>query len=269
MKMAKEKTKFREKIEVPELKTRTVTELENLIKKNKTFMICSIKNLPGKQYQAIKKKIKELARIKVVKKSLVLRAIDNSGIEIKKIKEHVKEDSALLFSKIDCFELSAILSENKSPVGAKIRQMVPEDIEVESGATDLVPGPVISELGALGIKIAIEDGKINIKEKKIIVKKGEQVNEAAASIMAKLDIKPFSVGFEPAAAYDSEEKKVYTNIRIDKEKTLDELKKSYSRALAFAIKLAYPCAETIRFLLGKATSHEKAILSKISNSGGN
>lgn len=264
--MAKLKTKNKERKDIPESKLKAVSEIENLIKKNKTFMICSIKSLPGKQYQAIKKKIREHAKVKVVKKSLVLRAIDNSGIEIKKIKEYVVEDSALLFSDIDAFELAGMLSQNKTPVGAKVGQIAKEDIEVEPGATELVPGPVISELGALGLKIAIEDGKINIKEKKIIVKKGQPVSESAAGLMAKLDIKPFSVGFEPIAAYDNSEKKVYIGIKIDQEKTLEDLKASYSRALGFAVNFAYVCSESLKFILGKAAGQEKAILNLVTKS---
>lgn len=245
--------------EIPEKKLKTVIELQNLIKKNKTFMICSIKSLPGKQYQAIKKKIRDHAKVKVIKKSLVLRAIDNSGIEIKRMKELVKEDSALLFSELDAFELSGILSENKTPAGAKVGQLANEDIVIEPAPTSLTPGPIISELGALGLKIAIEDGKITIKERKVIVKAGKAINEAAASIMGKLDIKPFSVGFEPIAAYDSNEKKVYTSVKIDKEKTLEDLKIAYSKSLGFAVKIAYVCNETLRFILGRAASHETAI----------
>lgn len=258
--------KGRERKDIPENKLKSVAELENLIKKNKTFMICSIKGLPGKQYQAIKKKIRDYAKVKVIKKSLVLRAIDSSGIEIKKLKEHVVEDSALLFSDIDAFELSGILSQNKTPVNARVGQIANENIEIEPGPTDLVPGPVISELGALGLKIAIEDGKINIREKKVIVKKGEKINESAAGLMSKLDIKPFSIGFEPSAAYDNQEKKVYTGIKIDKEKTLEELKSSYSRALGFAVNIAYICNETLKFILGKAARNEKAIENLINKS---
>jgi large subunit ribosomal protein L10 len=247
-------------------KLKAVTELTNLMKKNKTFMVCSIKGLPGKQFQSIKKQIRDIATIKVVKKSTALKAIESSGIEIKKMTAYVIEDSALIFSQIDAFELSGILSQSKSPVAAKTGQIANEDIEIEPGPTDLVPGPVISELGSLGLKIAIEDGKITIKEKKIIVKKGEPIKEAAAGLMSKLDIKPFSIGFEPVAAYDSNDKKIYTGIKINKEKTLEETKTAYSRALAFAVKIVYPCKETIMFLLAKAAMNEKALLAKTSQS---
>ncbi|MEK6884681.1 MAG: hypothetical protein AABY22_33930 [Nanoarchaeota archaeon] len=68
-----------------------------------------------------------------------------------------------------------------------------------------------------------------------------------------------TIGFEPFAAYDKGEDKIYYNIKIDKQGNLKELKKSYSKALAFAVSIAYPVKETLRFILGKAAMHEKII----------
>ena len=95
--------KHREK-EIPKEKLDAVKSIEELIKNSNTVMICSVKNLPGKQYQEIKKKLRGEAKVKVVKKNVIFRAIDNSGIEIKKMKEYVKEDVALLFSELDIFK---------------------------------------------------------------------------------------------------------------------------------------------------------------------
>ena len=57
----------------------------------------------------------------------------------------------------------------------------------------MIPGPAVSELSALGIRIKIEKGKINIQKSKTIVKKGEKISQAAADLMSKLDIRPFEI----------------------------------------------------------------------------
>ena len=159
--------------EVSKRKIDIVKEISDLLNKKRTILIASIKNLPASQFQEIGKNLREKAIVKVLKKNLVIRAIENSKDEnLKKIKNYVKEDVAFLFSDIDSFELAAELIEKKSPSSAKAGQEAPEDIEVQEGMTDLVPGPAISELGALGIKIQIDKGKIGIKESKVIVKKG-------------------------------------------------------------------------------------------------
>lgn len=245
---------------IPEIKKKTVEDLSNLIKTKKTILIASIKNIPASQFQEIGKKLRGKAIVKVPKKSLIFRAIDSSENEtVKKLKEQIGDSVATLFSDLDSFELAAELIKNKTPARAKAGQEAPEDIQVDEGPTDLVPGPAISELGALGIQIQIEKGKIHIKESKIIAKEGEKISQGAADLMTKLDIKPFSVGFEPVAAFDTQEGKLYLDIKIDPEGTLAELKSAYSKALSFAVEVGYSTEDTITFLIAKAASHEKAL----------
>lgn len=247
------------KTQVSEEKKNLVLELLNLIKNKKTILIASIKNIPSSQYQEIVKKLREKAIVKVPKKNIVFRALDSSENEaIKKLRHHIKENIAVLFSDIDAFELAAELMSKKSPVKAKSGQESVKDIEIEEGPTDLIPGPAITELGALGIQIKIEKGKIHIKEPKIIVKKGEKISAAAADIMNKFNIKPFSVGFIPLAAFDTKEGKLYLDIQIDKEKTIEEIKEAFGKALPFAVEIGYISDDTIKFMIGKAATHEKA-----------
>ena len=245
---------------IPEGKTSTVKELAELMKNKKTILIASIKNIPASQFQEIGKKLRGKAIIKVPKRTLTLRAIEESKLkEGLKFKEILSENIALLFSDLDPFELAAELIKNKSPAKAKIGQIAPIDIEIPEGPTDLVPGPAISELGALGIQIQIKEGKIEIKQAKIVAKKGEKISQGAANLMGKLDIKPFSIGFTPLIALDNEKGVLYTEIKIDIEATIEDLKNSFGKALAFAVSRAYTNEDTIKFLLVKALSHEMAL----------
>jgi len=246
--------------EIPKKKLKEVEKLAELIKEKKTILIASIKNIPSSQFQEIGKKLRGKAIIKVPKKSLIFRAIDSSSNEtVKKIKEKITESVAILFSDLDTFDLAAELVKNKSPAKAKPGQEAPEDIEVQEGLTDLVPGPAISELGALGIQIQIEKGKIHIKDSKVIVKKGEKISHGAADVMNKLDIKPFTIGFEPLCAFDTKESKLYLEIKVDRDETLKEMKECFNKALALAIEIEYISDDTISLLISKASMHEKAL----------
>ncbi len=250
---------------IPEKKLKEVSELAELIKTKKTLVIVSIKNIPASQYQEIVKILRGKAVVKVPKKSIIFRALDASGNEaVKKIKEHFEESSAILFSDIDAFELAAELVDKKIPAKAKAGQDAPEDITVHAGPTDLTPGPAISELGALGIQIHIEKGKIHIKAPKVIAKKGEKISAAAADIMGKLDMKPFTIGFVPLAAFDIKEGKLYLEINIDKEGTIKQLKEAFSKALPFVVEIGYPTKDTIKFIIGKAGMHGK-VLEKVAH----
>ena len=257
--MAKEKKKIIKR-EAPEKKIRAVDELASLIKESNSVVIVSIKNLPARQFQLIKKQLRDRAVIKVMKKNIMARTIEKvDKIAIKELAKYLKEDQAFIFSKLNPFELSAILSKNKSMAKAKPGQAVNEEVVIEPGPTELIPGPIISELGSLGLKFSVEDGKISIRERKVILKAGDKVNEQAASLMSKLDIKPIAIGLEPVVAYDTKENKIYENIKIDQEKTLEEMKRFAGKALAFAVKIGYCCKETISLIIRRAGAEEKAI----------
>lgn len=246
-----------EKAHVSEAKKSTVRELGNLMKK-KTVMIISISGLPSSHFQSIRKKLRSKAIIKSAKKSLINLALKNSKIpELEKLAGSIKEDCVIIFSDEDAFELSALMSENKSPAKAKSGQIASEDIVIEPGPTDLVPGPDISALSAVGLRVKVEGGKLAIQEKHVLVKKGEKISEQKAVILSKLGITPFSVGLEPLAAFC--DGKLYLSVKVDKEKTLEDLKEKFGKALAFAVSLDYPSTETVMYLLAKAAGHEKAI----------
>ena len=250
----------KEKTETHKVKAETVKKLAEKIKNSKTLMIVSIKNLPSKQFQDIKKSLRGKAVVRVAKKNIMLRAIKKFGKEsLLPLEKQIQENSAFVISDIEGFELAGILSKEKTSSSAKAGQIAPEDIEVKAGPTSLVPGPAISELGALGIQISIEEGKISIKAPKVIIKKGDEINEGAASILQKLDIHPFTVGLEPIAIYDVQTEKIYSNIKIDSEKTVGDLKEASVKAFGLAQKIIYYCKDTIGYFLGKANSEQEAL----------
>ena len=245
---------------IPEFKKKLVASLAELIKSKKTILLASVKNVSGSQYQQIVEKIRGKAIVKLPKKNLFFRAVEEAkNEELKKIEGNFKDSTAVLFSDSDSFDLASDLMRNKTPAKAKVGQEAPEDIKIDAGPTDLPPGPAISELGAVGLQVEIKEGKIHIKEAKVIVKKGDEITQAACDIMNKLGIQPFSIGFLPLSAYDTAEKKFYENITIDFEGTLEELKTAHGKALAFAVEIGYASPDTITFLLGKAASHEKVL----------
>ena len=246
---------------VSDAKKQLVKDLAELMKK-KTVMVVSIKNLPAAQFQEIKKKLRGKAVIRVAKKSLVDFALEHCGIkELRKLEKYVDADVALLFSDGDAFEISGFLSENKSPAKAKEGQEAPEDIEIKAGPTSLIPGPDISALSGVGLQPKVEGGKIHILKDAILCRKGEKISSEKVSVLAKLDITPFEIMLEPVAA--CMDGKIYADIKIDKEATLEELKEMFGRALAFSVEVGYVCKDNLIYVLGRAGAEENVIDSLI------
>ncbi len=249
-----------------EEKKKLVSILSDKIRNSKTVLIASTKNLPSSQFHSIKKNLRGEADIMVEKKSLILRAI--SSIEkgaLQNLKNYITADIALFFSNLDAFELSSLLSDNQSPTKAKTGEIALEDITIEQGPTDLIPGPAISELSSVGLKVAVEGGKLVIKHGATVVRKGELIKENVAGVLGKLNITPMKVGFIPVAAYDAVSDKIYSNIKIDKRAALEELGALIGKAMGFAINIGYICKETVTYFIKKAALEERIIEGIFSN----
>lgn len=246
---------------VSESKKKTVKDLAGLMKM-KTVMVVSVKGLPSGQFQEIRKKLRGMAELKVAKKNIIDFALEHSGNkELEHLVPFIEGNTALLFSEKDAFEISAFLADNKSPAKAKAGQIAEEEIKIEAGPTELLPGPAITELSSVGLKVKVEGGKIAIIQPHVLVKKGEAINDAKVGILSKLNITPFKVGLEPVAAFL--EGKVYNNVKVDKAGTLARLKDGFARSLGFAVSIAYPSNETLPMIIGKAGLQEKALASII------
>jgi len=245
---------------VPDYKKKIVFDLANKIKESKTVLIASTKGLPGGQFHQIKKKLRGKAEVIVAKKSLFLRAIasvDKGALQ--NLKEKIGADVALFFSDLGAFELSGLLAENQSPTKAKAGDIAPEDIKIESGPTDLLPGPAISELGAVGLKVSVENGKLAIKQGATLVKEGEKISEKVAGVLSKLGITPMKVGFEPIAAYNSEDDKTYFGIKIDKEGSLEALREAIGKSFGFSVSIGFVNEKTIGYFISKAGLEAKVL----------
>ncbi|MCU0642426.1 MAG: 50S ribosomal protein L10 [archaeon] len=254
------------KREVPASKIKVVNDLVSEIKKSKTILVASTKGLPSSQFHEIKKNFRGKADIRVAKKSAILRAIETAKRgNLKDLEPVITADIALFFSDIEPFELSGLLADNQSPTKAKAGDIAPEDINVEPGPTSLVPGPAISELSGVGLKVAVEGGKLAIKLPHTVVKKGGEIKANVAGVLAKLDIKPMKVGFEPVAAYDSASDKVYIGIKIDKKKAYEQLREMIAKALGFAVGRGYAAAETVKFFIAKAGREEIALTNLVNS----
>lgn len=252
-------SKTREKA-IPAYKIERVAQLTKAIREHQTLLIASTHGLPSSQFHEIKKKLRGTADVCVAKKSLMLRAIEATESEaLQGLKAEVGADVALFFSNLDPFALSGLLADNQSPTKARAGDVAPEDIQVEPGPTELVPGPAISELSGVGLKVAVEGGKLAIKQSHTLVKQGEPIKENVASVMGKLGIMPMRVGFEPRAAYDAKDKKIYVGIKIDKKGTLAALREAIGKSRGFAIGITHVSPDTISHFIARAGLEEKAL----------
>ncbi|MEK6906898.1 MAG: 50S ribosomal protein L10 [Nanoarchaeota archaeon] len=239
---------------VSKKKIEEVKKLIELMKQYKVIGIIDLTSLPSPNLQAIKNKLMNKIEIKVVKKSLIKIAIDESKErDLSSLKRFLENSiPAILLSNEDPFRLFKLIKENKTNAPAKPGQLAPFDLTIPAGPTQFTPGPIIGELGAIGLQTSVEAGKIVIKKDKLVVKQGEVIKPEVASILAKLSIEPIEISVNVLAIYDNNV--LYEKIVLDvnQEDYINNIKLAYNQAVKLAEEIGYVSKDNVEMLLIKA-----------------
>ncbi len=237
---------------VNEAKKKVVKDLAKQIQEYPIIGLIDMENLPALQLQKMKKSLRGKVVIVMAKKRLIQYALKQSPKGLTELSNRARGMPALLFTRENPFKLYKTLSASKSPAQAKAGQASPIDVIVPAGKTAFAPGPIIGELGQLGIKAGIEDGKVAIKQDKLLVKEGEIFTQKNADILTRLGILPMEVGLNVVAVFEDGvifDRKV---LEIDDKIYLANLIQLHNEAMNLAVKIAYASKDTINVLLSKA-----------------
>ncbi|MHB8360304.1 MAG: 50S ribosomal protein L10 [Thermoplasmataceae archaeon] len=181
-----------------ELVNNVRTEIEN----SPVTAIVSIKGIRNKQLQQIRRSLKGKAKLRVMRGTLVHKAMDGVKKEnLVNLKEFLSGQIALITTDMQPQNLYSSLEGSKQKAAARGGEVALEDIVVGAKETSFPPGPMISEFQKVGLQTAIEKGKIAIKKEVIFVKKGEKISKDKAKILEKLEIYPITVGLDIISAY--------------------------------------------------------------------
>lgn len=239
-------------------KAKEVEELKNFIEQYKVIGIANLQKVRAAQLQELKKKLKDIACLRVVKNTLMERALsqckNKPGLE--KLQGYLTGPNIFLLTNVNPFKLALLLDKNKVKTTAKAGDIAAEDIIIPAGNTGLPPGPVISQLNAVGLPTRIESGSVYISRETLVAKKGEVISERLASVLSKLGIKPVEVGLSLRVAYDDGFVIDEEHLHLDLVKFRQEIEIAHSQAFSLCINAAYPLPENISFLLQKA--HQEA-----------
>ncbi len=244
-----------------EWKERNRQVLSQALRNSRVIGVASIRGLPAYQFQQIRKKLNGVAEIHVSRSSLLKMAIKDVSAERKGVElletEVVRDQTAIISSDQNPFQLFRALEKNKTPLAARGGEIAPADIEIKSGETPFKPGPVVGELQKAGVPAAIEGGKVVIKKDKLLVRSGEVISPAIAQALTKLEIYPLVAGLDVKAIFEDGLLFRQDVLRVDDVQTMKDIASASAQALALAVKGRYFTARSVTYLLGDA--HAKAV----------
>ncbi len=242
-------------------KKEQIAALTGLMDAYPTVGIAKIRGLGSHQLQRIRKDFEERALIRVSKNSLISLSFTESGMN--DMVDLIDDQMALIFTKLDPFDLYNVLEKGKVPAPLKAGAVAPFEIAVESGPTSFKPGPIVGELQSLGIPAGIEGGKVVIKQRKVVLKAGEKVAAPMADILARLGIYPIREGLDLSAVYDRDGSVLFTPdvLHIDVEQYVSNVQDATKAAFSLAthLKYGYPTRFTITDLLYEASDKARNV----------
>jgi large subunit ribosomal protein L10 len=247
---------------VPQAKRDEVAHLVSLLEKYNYISLLRAEQIGSKQFQTIKKVLREIAKIHMSRNTLMIRAIQQAAAKKKaldKLIPFIEGSSAFAFTDISPFELSDLLHQNKAKAPAKAGTVAPEDIIIEAGNTGFPPGPLISELSQVGLKTRIQSGSIWITRDHVIVNAGDTVTREQALVMSRLGMEPYEIFLKLTVAYDNGIILSAEVFDISRSDVLNQLTSAAQEGLALALTMNYVNAETVPFLLQQAVQESRSL----------
>ena len=237
--------------QVLQQKMDAVEEITKLISQHKIVGIANLQKVRAAQLQAFKKNLVGQVYMRVIKNTLMKLAIENckDKPDLKKLKEHITGSNVYLFTDLNPFKLALALERGKVKTSAKSGDIAAFDVVVPAGNTAQPPGPIISQLNAVGLPTRIESGSVWVRKDTLVVRKGEIIDEKLASVLSKLGIKPVESGLAMDVVYDDGLVIMQDQLKVDVDGTRQTIGAAQAEAFALSLSIAYPTSESIIALL--------------------
>ncbi len=238
----------------PQEKAREVEEIKSLIQEYRAIGIASLQKVRAPQLQELRRKLQDSAHLRVVKNSIMKRAIDEckNKPELGNVGKNLSGPSIFLFTDLNPFRLALLLEKSKMETTARTGDVAAHDVKVPAGNTGLPPGPIISQLASVGLPTRIEAGSVWISRDTLVAKEGETVSAGLASVLSKLGIKSVEVGLTLKTAYDDGLIIQGEQLQLDLEDFQRSFEEAHAYAFSLSLNVAYPLPENISLLLQRA-----------------
>ncbi|MCJ7425248.1 50S ribosomal protein L10 [Candidatus Bathyarchaeota archaeon] len=223
-----------------------VEEITELVNQHKILGIANLQKVRAAQLQAFKKNLQGQVYMRVMKNTVMKRAIENckDKPELKKLEEHLEGSNVYLFTDLNPFKLVLILERGKVKTTAKSGDIAAFDVIVPAGNTGQPPGPIISQLNSVGLPTRIESGSVWINRDTLVVRRGEAIDERLAGVLSKLGIKPVESGLAMYVVFDDGLVITQDQLRVDVDGTKQSVEAAYADAFALSLGIAYPTMES-------------------------
>jgi large subunit ribosomal protein LP0 len=190
-----------------EKKAQYQTRLFSFLDKYDRAFIVAADNVGSKQFQDIRRGLREHSVVLMGKNTMMKRCIKVYAEEKEEDKWNVLLDYlvgnvGIIFTTGELNSVRDEIMKFKVGAPARVGLVAPNSVEVPAGGTGLDPSST-NFFQVLNIPTKINKGTVEITSNVALIKAGEKVGASEATLLAKLGIKPFSYGLIVQNVYDA------------------------------------------------------------------
>jgi large subunit ribosomal protein LP0 len=236
-------------------------KLKNLLDEYPKILIVGADNVGSNQMQKIRHSLRGAAVLLMGKNTMIRKAIrghmENNTL-LENLLPLVKNNVGFVFTKGDLNYVRQKLLENRVGAPAKAGTIAPNDVIVPKGPTGMEPTQT-SFLQALNIASKINKGQVEIINDVFLIKKGDKVGSSEATLLTKLNIKPFSYGLQVLHVYDNGF--VYDPAVLDltDQDLLDKFRSGLANVASLSLEIGYPTLASLPHALANAYKNVLAV----------
>jgi len=173
---------------------------------NKVFVV-QVDNVGSQQLQVTRKQMRGCAEILMGKNTLMRKVFDqfltdNPNHPYQALVPLIKGNVGFVFTNDALPKIRDMILANKVPAPARPGSIAPTSVVIPAGPTGCDPGQT-NFFQVLQVPTKIVKGQIEITTPMNLIKEGTKVGASEATLLTKLNIKPFSYGLIIDMVYDS------------------------------------------------------------------
>jgi len=181
----------------------------------------------------------------------VLREYVESNPKVEPLIALVKNNVGFVFTNSDLSEVEKKLLHHRVGAPAKAGIIAPNDVIVPKGPTRMEPTQT-SFLQALNIASKINKGQVEIVSDVHLIKAGEKVGSSEATLLQKLNIKPFSYGLSLIHIYDNGAVYEPSVLQLTDADLLTKFRNGINNVASLSLSIGYPTLASLPHALSAA-----------------
>lgn len=232
-----------------------------LLEKYHKILLVNADNVGSSHMQQIRRSLRGQAEVLMGKNTMIRKVIKgqlSKNPELEPLLPFIRGNIGFVFTNGDLSEVRDAVNKNRVAAPARVGSIAPCDVTIPKGPTGLDPQQT-SFMQALNIATKINRGQVEIINDVLLLKQGDKVGSSEATLLGKLNIKPFSYGLTLENVYDNGS--VYSPAVLDltDEDLLKFFVSGVQNVAALSLEIHYPSVAAIPHYFANAYKNILAV----------